>query len=263
AVWAMHAAGDGSRALVAAFWTVLATGAAWDAVPDVRPLHVMVAGLASAAGIVLALHGRLVAMVLALAVHVAVFSVLLRRARSRALLVPLAAALALAVAMSFILLARRPAFAYVPFFTPASAAALATAAACWWLWRQSRDMPRNGAGGPGVDLRWPTGALAALVTFFWCHAELSHAFTPDVAIFLLVVYFALAGVAAIFVGRRYALTAARAAGLALALYAALKAILRAWNYGAVGLKVGSCVLAGAFLFAVAYWYRGRSDVERA
>ncbi|HEX5436954.1 MAG TPA: DUF2339 domain-containing protein, partial [Gemmatimonadaceae bacterium] len=47
AVWAMHAAGDGSRALVAAFWTVLATGAAWDAVPDVRPLHVMVAGLAS------------------------------------------------------------------------------------------------------------------------------------------------------------------------------------------------------------------------
>jgi hypothetical protein len=44
-------------------------------------------------------------------------------------------------------------------------------------------------------------------------------------------------------------------GLALALYAALKAFAQASGLDAVGLRVGSYLLVGGFLLAVGYWYR--------
>ncbi|AHG92370.1 hypothetical protein J421_4835 (plasmid) [Gemmatirosa kalamazoonensis] len=49
--------------------------------------------------------------------------------------------------------------------------------------------------------------------------------------------------------------AARQAGLALALYAALKAIVQASTLDPVGLRVGSYLLVGGFLLGVGWWYR--------
>jgi hypothetical protein len=46
--------------------------------------------------------------------------------------------------------------------------------------------------------------------------------------------------------------------LALAIFAALKAIAEASSL-VIGLRVGSYLLAGAFLLAVAYWYRDRGE----
>jgi hypothetical protein len=48
----------------------------------------------------------------------------------------------------------------------------------------------------------------------------------------------------------------RHVGLGLAIFAALKAIAEASSL-AIGLRVGSYLLAGVFLLAVAYWYRER------
>lgn len=250
---------------LAAGWTALACVAAWDAMADARPMHIMVAGLVSGAGVLLALHAKPLPLAVALAAHAVVFALAYRRWPNAALLMPVVLSLAMAITASHAQLLVRPAYAYTPFLTAPSAAALAVTLACWIVWLQLRDAARDrqahqGDDRPGADssaaaLHAPAAAMAAIVTFFWGRAELAHAFSPDVAIFLLVLYFAAVGVFAIFVGRRRALPLARFTGLALAIYAALKAVLRAWSYGAIGLKVGSCALAGVFLLAVAYWYR--------
>jgi hypothetical protein len=44
-------------------------------------------------------------------------------------------------------------------------------------------------------------------------------------------------------------------GLALALYAALRAFVQTSAIDAIGLRVGSYLLVGGFLLAVGYWYR--------
>jgi uncharacterized membrane protein len=51
------------------------------------------------------------------------------------------------------------------------------------------------------------------------------------------------------------------AGLALAIYAALKAVAQASGLSAIGLRVGSYLLVGCFLLGVAYWYRAAGDAE--
>jgi hypothetical protein len=50
-------------------------------------------------------------------------------------------------------------------------------------------------------------------------------------------------------------------GLALAIFAALKAVAQAYELRQVGLRVGSFLLVGAFLLAVAYWYRATGEAE--
>ncbi|MFL5574732.1 MAG: hypothetical protein ACJ79S_01990, partial [Gemmatimonadaceae bacterium] len=103
--------------------------------------------------------------------------------------------------------------------------------------------------------------LGALAAFLWGREELARAFSSDLATFLLIGYYAAAGVVAILVGRQRALAGARRAGLALAVYAALKAIAQASDLSDVALRVGSYLLVGLFLLAVAYWYRGGQDEE--
>jgi len=97
------------------------------------------------------------------------------------------------------------------------------------------------------------------VTFLWGNTELSRAYSADVATFLLILYYAAVGVAAIFVGRARGIRVLRQVGLGLAIFAALKAIADASSL-AIGLRVGSYLLAGLFLLAVAYWYR---ETDRA
>ena len=146
------------------------------------------------------------------------------------------------------LLAERTPYAYRPFLTTASATALATVLA-WWVFSRSVVALST------IDLSI-LAVVPPIAAFGWIRQELIGAFSRDISVFLLIVFYALAGMGAIFYGRRRSLALARASGLALACYAAVKALVHAWGLSAVGLRVGACILAGAFIALVAYWYRG-------
>ena len=93
------------------------------------------------------------------------------------------------------------------------------------------------------------------VLFLWPRAELEHAIRPEVATFLLILYYAAFGLVAIALGRRLRVSELRIGGISLALYAAGKAVVQAAGLTTIGLRVGSFLLVGGFLLAVAYWYR--------
>lgn len=247
------------RALVAIVWTGAAVAAAY-LQPGVRATHLMVAGIASGAALLFALEGHAVASCVALAVHAGGLSLALRRTRMRLLGVPIALGLAIATIWVFEVLGDRPIYAYTPFATTASLAAAALAAA--WLvvsWHVSRaELGLSGPGARDPDARTAVRLAGAAVTFWWGRDELARAYSADVATFLLVLYYAVVGVAAIFAGRSRRIPVLRHVGLALAMYAALKAIAQASSL-AIGLRVGSYFLAGLFLLAVAYWYRARDE----
>lgn len=244
-----------SRTIVALTWTAAAVAAAYLHLPA-RPTHLMVAGLASGAALLLALDGKPVASCVALSVHAAGLSLLLRRERTRLLGVPIALGLVILTSWTFRLLGYRPLYGYTPFLTRASLAALAMSAA--WLvvsWNASRTELPDPRGGT-ADARTAVRLAGAAVTFLWGNAELGRAYSADVSTFLQVMYYAIVGVGAIFVGRHRTIPVLRHVGLALAIFAALKAIAEASSLQ-IGLRVGSYLLAGLFLLAVAYWYRDR------
>jgi uncharacterized membrane protein len=245
-----------ARALVAVGWTAAALAAAY-AQPAVRATHLMVAGITSGAAVFLALESVTVKASVALAAHAAALALLLRRERTKLLGVPIALSLTIATLWAFTLLNRRPLFGYTPFLTSASLAAAAVAAA--WLvvsWNASRVKLADGGTGT-VETRTAVRLAGAVVTFMWGNEELSRAYSRDVSTFLLILYYAVVGVAAIFVGRLRGIRVLRHVGLGLAIFAALKAIAEASSL-AIGIRVGSYLLAGLFLLAVAYWYRERS-----
>ena len=95
-----------ARTVVALAWTVAAIAAAF-LQPAARSTHVMVGGIASGAALLLALEDRAVASCVALSAHAAALSLLLRRARTRLLGVPIALGLALLTPWTFKLLADR------------------------------------------------------------------------------------------------------------------------------------------------------------
>jgi hypothetical protein len=102
-------------------------------------------------------------------------------------------------------------------------------------------------------------ALAIGVAFVWVRQELVEAWSPDASSFALIIYYALAGLALIFAGRLRAVGLWRGVGLALAFYAGYKALVQTFTIDAVGLRVGARIMVGAFLAAVAYWYRTPSQ----
>ncbi|HEX6534749.1 MAG TPA: DUF2339 domain-containing protein [Gemmatimonadaceae bacterium] len=248
---------ESAAALVAALWTGLALAAAWRDEAR-RELHLVTAAVASGAAVIVALHAHAEWCILALAAHAALWTRIARRARALPLLVPVPLGLAIASAWCRLRLEARPAYHYTPFLAFASLAALVTVLAWVHAATQARAMEEEGVGaGTGT---WRVLAIAAsLAAFAWIRMELARAFTPDIATFLLIVYYAAAGVGAIFVGRRRGLPGVRAAGLALALYAGIKALAQAWDLSAIGLRVGSCLLVGLFIALVSYWYRAPDD----
>jgi uncharacterized membrane protein len=244
-----------ARTLVALVWTGGAVAAARFQ-PGARATHLMVAGITSTAAILFALENRPVASCVALSVHAALLSVLLRRERQRMIGVPIGIDLVIATLWTFDLLDDRVRFEYTPFLTGASLAGLAMAAS--WLvvsWNASRVEYADGKGGR-LETRTLLRLAGAVVTFLWGHVELSSAYSPDVSTFLLIFYYATVGVVAILVGRRRSISVLRHVGLGLAILAALKAIGEASSL-AIGIRVGSYLLAGLYLLAVAYWYRER------
>ena len=272
ALGALHDIRGARGAAVSAMWAATAALAAWwwlshgasgtrpaaatrpasPTNPAVAGAHVAVAGLASALGLVLLLPDQDVLRVALLAVHAAVAVQLLRVIREPLALLAPAVVASVATAWAGTLLAGRPAYAYTPFLTPESLAAVCVVAAWCTIARrvsheESRVFSRNDRG--------IVVAAAAGVALLWGRQELADAFSPDVATFLLIGYFAVTGIGAIALGRARSVPAARQVGLALALYAALKAFAQASGLDAVGLRVGSYLLVGGFLLAVGYWYR--------
>lgn len=242
--------------LVALGWAAGALVAAWDAPDDaLRAPHLAAAGVASALAIPLAVGERRPLAVALLAAHAAGASALMERARTKLLAIPAVGALLVATGWAFELLRERPAYGYVPFVTVPSLAALAAvvgwAAFAHYASRaELRDAPHYQPRERAI-----AGAAGALAAFFWGREELTRAGSPELSTFLLVCYYAGAGVLAIFVGRWRRLAGARQVGLALAIYAALKAVVQASALDSIGLRVGSYLAAGLFLLGVAYWYR--------
>ena len=242
-----------ARTLVALAWTVAAVAAAF-LQPAARPTHVMVGGIASGATLLFALEDRAVASCAALSAHAAALSLLLRPFRTRLLGVPIALGLAILTPWAFQLLVHRLPYQYTPFLTTPSLAGLAMSSA-WLLVSWNGYRAELADSGPGAaETRTAVRLAGSAVTFLWGNTELSHAYSADIATFLLILYYAAVGVGAIFVGRARAIRILRQVGLGLAIFAALKAIADASSL-AIGLRVGSYLLAGLFLLAVAYWYR--------
>ena len=162
--------------------------------------------------------------------------------------VPLAAAALSSVDQ----LASRPAYAYVPFTTRSSASALCVAVAlalAGVLLGAGRGAPARLAGR-AVSV----GAFAGFV-ILWGRMELAGAWNPDLAGFLLIAYYAACGLASIMAGRRFAVGRLRLAGLGLAIFAAVKAIVEASLIGGLALRVGAYGAVGVFLLAAGYVYR--------
>jgi hypothetical protein len=173
---------DGSaQALVALAWAGAALAAAWDARADERRRapHLMVAGLASAVAIPLAFEEQRLLCVALLAAHAAGVSLALPRARTKLLLVPALASLLLATQWAYELLALRPAFAYTPFLTTASLAALLAVAAWGVFGAQASGAVLPDATGFGPKERAVAAALGAVAAFFWGREELGRAYSPD------------------------------------------------------------------------------------
>ena len=155
-------------------------------------------------------------------------------------------------------LASRQAFAYAPFATRSSASAasvtlgLALAGAALGL----------GPSAPGrlADRAVRLGTLIAFA-ILWGRMEFAGGWSPDVAAFLLIAYYAACGLGAILAGRRFAVSRLRLAGLGLAIYAAVKAIVQASDIGELLLRVGAYGAVGVFLLAAGYLYREAGSVR--
>jgi hypothetical protein len=238
---------------VAAFATARRERAPRSPLPGV---HAAAGGLAVAVAPLLLLDGHRVALVLALAAHAAAFAFLVGPVRQSVAAIPSLASVGVAGAGAAMLLRQRVAFGYAPFLTSASLATAAVIAALAVLaWR----VRRQGADAFGRGERTMLAALPAVGALLWGREELARVGSPELSTFLLVGYFAAAGVAALAVGRARRVAGARQVGLALAIYAALKALAQASELRSVGLRVGSYLLVGAFLLAVGYWYRSAGE----
>ena len=241
------------QALAAGTLTVVAALLAWEDEEE-RPQHLLVTAIASGIALVVYLVDFDTRCIAALALHAALFSVILRSTRARLLVPPIVIGLMLASGWSYILLEDRGQYSYTPFLTIPSLCALATVGA-WILLAY--------AVRPTVDEKSPEDAtlssfisgLAIVVAFSWVRQELVDAWSHDAASFALIIYYALAGLALIFAGRSWRIGLWRAAGLALAFYAGYEALVETFTLDAIGMRVGARILVGVFLAAVAYWYR--------
>ena len=157
-------------------------------------------------------------------------------------------------------LASRLPYVYVPFWTRSSASAFVAAVALAVSSEMVGHGDRPGRGSGGLE-RWADRPLRlGLVIGFailWGRMELAHAFSRDLATFLLILYYAACGLATLLAGRRLRVQRLRLAGLGLALYAALKAMMEVSAVGGTLLKVGTYMAVGLFLLGAGYLYRVR------
>lgn len=252
-------------ALIAAAWAALAglflvlDGASQRA----RHLSViLVAAFVASIGV---FHENEIARIAAFATVAVLSAFTLERIRGDALLLPIGLALFGGLLRAYTLYDHRDAWSYTPFVNPAALAAATIVAAFLLLsWVAPRALARADvrrgpwSGDTRVTVIRVLGPLAA---FLWVRGELVHAWSADIATFLLISYYALSGVGTILVGRARAIGALRQTGLVISLYAAFKVVMEASDLDQVGFRVGSYLVVAVFLLAVGYLYRaGVPDV---
>ncbi len=262
ALVALPATVSTTGALVALGWAGAAALASMAPGDGARAPHLATAGVAVAVALMLGLDYDHVAETIALAILAAATGLLVRRERALIVMLPgLVAALA-ATLRAWDLLHDRPAYLYAPFVTTASLAALATTAG-WLAFGRLAASTEFRPTPLSHPERAVLGSLGAIAGFFWGREELGRAWSAEMSTFLLIFYYAASGVIAIGLGRLRGITGARRIGLALCVYAAVKAIAEASGLDAIGLKVASFLLVGVFLLGVGYWYRASAREERA
>ena len=245
------------QALAGAALTVIASVLAWED-EDERAEHLFVACIASGVAILTYLIDYDTRCVAALALHAALFTLFLRSTRAKLLLPPIVLGLTIATVWTFVLLDGRHEYAYSPFITLPSLLALIAVSVWTWLAFAVRPVTQQDITEDSA-LFEIASAAAMGVAFFWIRQELAHAWSVDTASFALIIYYAIAGLAFIFAGRARGVGPLRLVGLGLAFLAGFEAIVETSGISSVALRVGARILVGAFLAAVAYWYRTPSE----
>ena len=241
-------------------WAVGSAAAAWSNRDGGREWHAFTATAVGGLAVVLQFNDG-VETAVALAAFGAATSVVMRRFELRGVGVATLGWLATGAVIAFVKLDARAQWLRDPFLTPASGAAAAICAA-WLIF--SWNAARMGGGGrvmatlPRTIIR----ILGGVLTFLWIHVELAHTVSIDVSTFLLVAYYAVTGILAIGVGRWRSIPLLRQLGLALSVFAAIKAMVETSSLS-IGWRVGGYLLAGVFLLGVAYWYRGTGGERTA
>ena len=245
-------------AAVSGVWAALAGVLAFASPSSQRRWHLTVLFSALEIAVLLGAHDHRLVQVLSSAGLAMAITLVIGRERHRELVLPLAVALLAASVGGLEMLRARTIYSYTPFVTQASLAALGTVVA-WVI--ASRVLPVALFGDRERAAEWSAHpdlalvrAAGAIAVFVWGRQELGRAYSTDISTFLLISYYAIAGVVSIGIGRARALPVLRHAGLALALYAAFKAVAEASGL-AIGLRVGSYLVVGIFLLGVGYWYR--------
>jgi hypothetical protein len=222
--------------------------------------HLLSAGVLGILAVVSALWKLPLPLVAGLAAWGVVLAAAAGRERSPLPLIGVALALGLAALSAFDQLASRQAFAYVPFLTRSSASALVAALGL----AVGGELIGSGAEAP---TRWAERPLrlSVLIAFLllWGRMEMARAFDRDLSTFLLVVYYAACGVGLIVAGRSLGIARLRTVGLALAIYAAVKAMVEAVEIDGVLLRVAVYGAVGVFLLGAGYLYRVRGEDGRS
>jgi hypothetical protein len=224
---------------------------AWHDVTGDRPTWAFTATALAGLAVALASDEQQLVFCLAMAAFAVTSAIATRRLGLGGIAVGGATWLAMATIRAFGMIEARPSFAYTPFLTEASLAAGAVSAS--WLilsFHFSRDLALRSGTLSTALLR----LLGAIVAFLWVRQELVRAVSPDVGAFLVIAWYAIAGVAAIFAGHARRIPLLRQIGLGLSVLAALTTIAQAGTL-VIGWRVASYLLAGAFLLGVAYSYR--------
>ncbi|MDB4916550.1 MAG: Protein of unknown function transrane [Gemmatimonadetes bacterium] len=215
-------------------------------------VHLLAASVLGAFAIARLLWPEPLALVAGLAGWSVVISFLCKDETSTYPLLGVGLSVAGAVASALDQLASRAAYSYTPLMTRSSASALCAALGI----AVSGMVLESGKGAAGDVVDRPV-RLGVLIGFLivWGRMELANAFTPDLASFLLTSYYAACGVASIVAGRRLGIGRLRVAGLALALFAAFKAIVEVTDISSVLLRVAAYGAVGVFLLGAGYLYR--------
>ncbi|MBC7894757.1 MAG: DUF2339 domain-containing protein [Cytophagaceae bacterium] len=249
-------------AATALLFAFLAALAAWQDVTGDRRTYAFTATALTGLAVAVGSDERQLLFCLLIAAFGLLCAVATQRLRLGGIGVAGAMWLAAGTVRAFTMLEDRVAYEYAPFLTEASLAA-ASIALSWIL--LSFHTARNLASGSrrGTDVSTTVvRLLGAIVAFAWVRQELARAFSPDVSAFLVIAWYAISGVMAIFLGHARGIPLLRQLGLGLSVLAALTTITQASSL-VIGWRVGSYLLAGAFLLGVAYSYRVTRPPPRA
>ena len=250
--------GSASQSAVLALWTLFAL-LAWRMERFAGAVkrggaHLLTAGLLGGWAVTVALWDNPLGLVAGLAAWGIVVALLVREEEMPLPIAGVALSIGAAALSAMDQLVSRAAYSYMPFASRSSASALCAAlgiGVAGLVLARGRGVAKDSADRP---LR-----LGLLIGFLilWGRMELAHAFSADMASFLLSSYYAACGVGSIIAGRQWGMGKLRVAGLGLALFAAFKALVEVTDIQSLLLRVSAYAAVGVFLLGAGWLYRAR------